>query len=272
MASRAISSGTIAFGLVSIPVKLFTSVSPSDGIHFNNLHKDCGTRLKYQYHCPKHDKLVGRDEMIKGYEFAKGQYVTFTEEELEAVEEQSSGGIDIVEFVPQTEVDAIYYDKAYYLGPEEGAARAYQLLAEALRRTGLCALAKYGARGKQYLVLIRPVKLGLIMQQLHYPAEVRAMADVEIEQCDVREGELELAMKLIQQSANKRFRPEQYHDEVRGRIDALIQRKLEGEDITQAPAQSPKAQVIDLMAALKQSLGMPEGAAAEPPPARENEG
>jgi DNA end-binding protein Ku len=269
MAARAISSGTIAFGLVSIPVKLFTSVSPSDGIHFNNLHKDCGTRLKYQFHCPKHDELVGREQIIKGYEFAKGQYVTFSEEELEAVEEQSTGGIDIVEFVPQTEVDPIYYDKAYYLGPEEGAARAYQLLAEALRRTGLCALAKYAARGKQYLVLLRPVKLGLIMQQLHYPAEVRAMADVEIEGSDVREGELDLAMKLVQQSANTRFRPEQYHDEVRGRVDALIQRKLEGEDITQTPAQSPKAQVIDLMAALKQSLAMPEPGAGDVAPAGE---
>ena len=260
MAARAISSGTIAFGLVSIPVKQFTSVSPSDGIHFNNLHKDCGTRLKYQFHCPKHDVVVGRDETVKGFEFAKGQYVVFTPDELDAVEEQATGGIDIVEFVPISEVDPIYYDKAYYLAPEEGAARAYQLLAEALRATSLVALAKYAARGKQYLVLLRPVKLGLIMQQLHYPAEVRQMSEVGIEQADLRDGELDLAIKLVEQGARKNFRPEQYSDEVRARIEALIQRKVDGQDITAAPQASPKAQVIDLMAALKQSLG-----AGDPP-------
>jgi DNA end-binding protein Ku len=259
MAARAFASGTIAFGLVSIPVKLFPSVSPSDAIHFNNLHKTCGTRVKQQFVCPKEEVVVGRDETIKGYEFAKGQFVTFTPEELDAVEETATGGIDIVEFVPIDQVDPIHYDKAYYLAPDEGAGRAYSLLAEALRRTGLCALAKYAARGKQYLVLVRPVKLGLVLQQLHYPAEVRAMSEVGIEGAEVREGELDLAMKLIEQSAKKTFNPEKYTDEVRARIEELIQRKVEGEDITQVPAQSPKAQVIDLMAALKQSLGMGEG-------------
>lgn len=260
MAARAISSGTIAFGLVSIPVKLFPSVSPSDEIHFNNLHKDCGTRLKYKFHCPKHDVMVGRDEMTKGYEFAKDQYVTFSEEELDAVWEQATGAIDIVEFVPIGEVDPIYYDKAYYVSPEEGAARAYHLLAAALRSTGLCALAKYAARGKQYLVLIRPVKLGLVLQQMHYPAEVRPMSEVGIETADVRDGELDLAIKLVEQSRSRTFRPEQYSDEVRARIEALIARKVEGEDITRAQAASPRAQVIDLMAALKQSLGADAGA------------
>jgi DNA end-binding protein Ku len=264
MAARAISSGTIAFGLVSIPVKLFPSVSPSDGIHFNNLHKACGTRVKYQYHCPKDDVLVSRDEMVKGYEFAKGQFVTFTEEELDAVLEQATGAIDIVEFVPIDEVDPIYYDKAYYVAPEEGAARAYQLLAAALRKTGLCALAKYAARGKQYLVMIRAVKLGLVMQQLHYPAEVRPMTEVGVENAEVRDGELDLAVKLIEQSRTRSFKPEQYSDEVRARIEALIGRKVEGEDITRTPFASPKAQVIDLMAALKQSLGGAPGAPATP--------
>ncbi len=255
MAARAISSGTIAFGLVSIPVKLFPSVSPSDAIHFNNLHKDCGTRLKYQFHCPKHEVMVGRDDMIKGYEFAKGQFVTFSEAELDTVWEQATGAIDIVEFVPVGEVDPIYYDKAYYMAPEAGAARAYQLLAAALRATGLCALAKYAARGKQYLVMIRPVKLGLIMQQLHYPAEVRPMDEVGVDVADVRDGELDLAIALIEQSRTRTFRPEQYSDEVRARIEALIQRKVDGEDITRTPMASPRAQVIDLMTALKQSLG-----------------
>lgn len=259
MAARAISSGTIAFGLVSIPVKMFPSVSPSDGIHFNSLHKACGTRIKQQYWCPKDERSVGRDELVKGYEFAKGQFVTFTEEELKAVEEHSTGSIDIQEFVPITQIDPIYYAKAYYLGPDQGAPRAYNLLAEALRRSGLCAVAKYSARGKQYLVILRPVAEGLIMQQLHYPSEVRAIAEVGIEKVEVGEGELGLAMQLIEQSAVKTFRPERYSDEVRARVDAMIQKKVEGQDITQAEAESPKTQVIDLMAALKQSLGIAEG-------------
>jgi DNA end-binding protein Ku len=259
MAARAISSGTIAFGLVSIPVKLFPSVSPSDAIRFNNLHDKCGTRIKQQFYCPKDEEVVARDHTVKGYEFAKGQYVTFSDEELKAVEEQSTGGIDIEEFVPIEKVDPLYYAKAYYLAPDQGASRAYHLLAAALRKTGLVALAKYAARGKQYLTLLRPVPEGLLLQQLHYPAEVRSIEDVGIDDAEVDEGELDLAIKLIEQGASKVFKPDKYRDEVRDRVEALIQKKIEGEDITQAPTESPRTQVIDLMAALKQSLGM-EGA------------
>ncbi len=255
MAARAIASGTIAFGLVSIPCKLFPSASPSDSIRFNNLHKECGSRVKNQHYCPKHDAVVTRDDLVKGYEFAKGQYVTFEEDELKAVAEQSSGGIDITEFVPIGQVDPIYYAKAYYLGPDTGAGRAYHLLAEALRRAGLVALAKYAARGKQYLVLLRPVKQGLIMQQLHYPKEIRPIEDVDIETSDVKESELQLAMQLVQQGTSKVFRPTEYYDEVRDRVDALIAKKVDGEDIRQSAPDAPKTQVIDLMSALKASLG-----------------
>lgn len=263
---RAISSGTIAFGLVSIPVKLYNSVSPSEAIRFNTLHKDCGTRVKQQFFCPKCDVAVPRDQTVKGYEFAKGQFVTFSPEELKAVEEQATGGIDITEFVPIDQVDPIYYAKAYFMGPDGGSSRAYNLLAEALRRSKLVALAKYSARGKQYLVLLRPVKEGLIMQQLHYPAEVRDIADVGIDKTQVEDSELALADQLIAQSTSKSFRPEKYSDEVKERVEALIQKKVDGEDITQTEAQSPKTQVIDLMAALKQSLsgGGPAPAAAAP--------
>lgn len=269
MAPRAISSGTIAFGLVSIPVKLFPSTSPSDAIRFNNLHAECGTRVRQQFVCPKHDQAVSRDETVKGYEFAKGQYVTFTADELKAVEEQATGGIDITEFVPIDKVDPIYYAKAYYLAPDQGASRAYRLLTEALRKTGLCALAKYAARGKQYLVLLRPVEKALVMQQLHYPAEVRDLDEVGIDDTEVGEGELDLAIKLIEQGASKGFAPDKYEDEVRQRVEALIAKKVEGEDITQAPAQSPKTQVIDLMAALKQSLAASGTGAASPAPSSE---
>lgn len=262
----------MAFGLVSIPVKLFPSVSPSDAIRFNTLHEACGTRVKQQFFCPKDEEVVPRSDTIKGYEFAKGQYVTFSPEELKAVEEQSTGGIDITEFVPIEKVDPLYYAKSYYLNPDEAAARAYHLLATALRKTGLVALAKYAARGKQYLVLLRPIPEGIILQQLHYPGEVRSLAEVGIPEAAVDDGELELAMRLIEQSAQQTFNPEKYTDDVRTRVEAVIARKVEGEDITQEPAASPKSQVIDLMSALKESLRI-DGAAgshgalpAEAPP------
>jgi DNA end-binding protein Ku len=254
MPARAIASGTVAFGLVSIPVKLFPSASPSDGLRFNNLHRECGSRVKNRLFCPKHEREVGRDELVKGYEFAKGQYVAFEEDELKAVQEHTSGGIDITEFVPIDQVDPIYYAKGYYLAPDGGASRAYHLLAEALRRTGLVAVAKYAARGKQYLVLLRPVPKGLVMQQLHYPQEVRPIAEVGIDDADVKEGELQLAVELVKQGAVKTFAPGKYHDEVRERVDALIAQKVDGQDITQTPEATPKTQVIDLMSALKQSL------------------
>ena len=277
MPARAIASGTIAFGLVSIPVKLFPSASPSDAIRFNNLHRGCGSRVKYQYYCPKHEEVLERSQLIKGYEFAKGQYVTFEEDELRAVAERTSGGIDITEFVPQDKVDPIYYAKAYYLAPEPGASRAYHLLAAALRRTGLSAVAKHSARGKQYLVMLRPVREGLVMQQLHYPAEIRPIADVGIDHSEVKDAELELAVQLVQQGAVKTFSPAKYTDEVRERVEALIAKKVEGEDIT-APMPSTKAQVIDLMVALKESLGVGEPGAdgatpsSESPPASSGEG
>ncbi|MCX4241100.1 non-homologous end joining protein Ku [Paraliomyxa miuraensis] len=272
MPARAIASGTIAFGLVSIPVKLFPSASPSDALRFNNLHRECGGRVKYQYWCPKDEKVLTRGEMIKGYEFAKGQYVTFEADELEAVAERTSGGIDITEFLPETAVDPIYYDKAYYLAPDHGAGRAYHLLAAALRQTGLSALARYAARGKQYLVLIRPIAQGLVMQQLHYPAEIRPVADVGIETSEVKEAELQLAVALIRQGAVKTFAPTKYSDEVRERVEALIAKKVEGEEIT-APVPSARAQVIDLMAALKESLGVgADGAELAEPPSADEQG
>ncbi|MCA9711084.1 MAG: Ku protein [Myxococcales bacterium] len=263
MPARAIASATIAFGLVSIPVKLFPSASPSDAIRFNNLHRECGSRVKYQFYCPQHEEVLERTQLVKGYEFAKGQYVTFEEDELRAVAERTSGGIDITEFVPIDKVDPIYYAKAYYLAPDDGASRAYHLLAAALRRTGLSALAKHSARGKQYLVLLRPVREGLVMQQLHYPAEIRPIADVGIDTSEVKDAELELAVQLVQQGAVKTFAPSKYTDEVRERVEALIAKKVDGEDIT-APAPATKAQVIDLMAALKESLGVGDGDPAAP--------
>jgi DNA end-binding protein Ku len=247
--------------MVSIPVKLFSAVESKAAISFNLLHGKCGSRLKQQYVCPKDSEIVPRDQMVKGYEFAKEQYVTFTEEELKAMAQEAERAIEITEFVPASQVDAIYFDGAYYLGPDKGGDKAYHLLAEAMRQTGRSALAKWAARGKQYLVLIRPMKEGLVMQQLLYADEVRSMAEVPLGDADVKEGELNLAVQLVNQIASEEFRPEQYEDEVRKRVQEAIQRKVEGQEITASP-EPPKAQIIDLMEALKASLAKKSEAAS----------
>lgn len=254
MSARAIGTANISFGLVSVPVKLYSTADSSAGISFNWIHKDCGSRLKQQYICAQDSVKVEREDMIKGYEFSKGQFVTFTPEELKALEERGDGAIEIVEFVPADKIDRVYVDKPYYLGPDKGGDRAYRLLAEAMRHTGLSALGRYASRGKQYLVLLSPQKNGIVLEQLHYAHEVRTMDEVPIPSADVKDSELKLAVNLIEQLKTDDFRPDQYKDDVRERVLELIQRKIEGEDITAAPDETPKTQIIDLMEALKASL------------------
>ena len=244
----------VSFGMVSIPVKLYATAETGSQIHFNTLHKTCGSRLKQQYICPQEEVVVPREDMVKGYEFAKDQYVRFTDEEIKALQEKATQTIEIAEFVPAAQVDPLYFDTAYFLGPDKGGDKAYSLLAEAMRKTGKAALARYTARGKQYLVLVRPQERGLVMQQLHYADEVRSMGDVPLGNTEVKDAELELAVKLVEQIASERFQPERYEDAVRKRIMEQIQQKVQGQEITAPPAEAPKAQVIDLMQALKASL------------------
>jgi DNA end-binding protein Ku len=266
MAARSIASLTVSFGLVSIPVKLYSATEASRAISFNLLHKTCGSRLRQQYLCIREDVVVPREEMAKGYEFAKDQYVMFTPEELKAMEEAGTHMAEITEFVPIEAVDPVYYDKAYYLAPDKGGAKPYALLAKALRESGRCALGRWAARGKQYIVMIRPLEDGLVMQQLLYSAEVRSIKDIEIPKTDVKESELKLAQQLIEQQASDEFDPSAYTDEVRARIEAAVQKKVEGQEITLAEApEGGGAQVIDLMEALRASLGKRAPAkAAEP--------
>jgi DNA end-binding protein Ku len=258
MAARSIASLTISFGLVSIPVKLYSATETSRAISFNLLHKACGSRLRQQYFCIKEDVPVAREEMAKGYEFAKDQYVMFTPEELKALEEAGTQTADITEFVPAKTIDPVFFDKAYYLGPDKGGAKPYALLARALKESGRCALGRWAARGKQYIVMIRPVDdgfvEGLVMQQLLYSGEVRSMKDIDIPKTDVRDAELKLAQQLIEQQAADKFDPTAYKDEVRERIEAAVQKKVEGQEITMAEAPEQGAQVIDLMEALRASL------------------
>ncbi len=261
MSARAIGTASVSFGLVSIPVKLYSSGEPGQKIGFNLLHKDCGSRLKQHYICPKDEEKVERDDMVKGYEFAKGRYVLFSPEELKAIEEKSTQLIEITEFVPAKQVERIYLDKVYYLGPDKGGDRPYRLLCQALKDTGRAAIAKYAARGKGYLVMVRPYGDGLIMEQLKYADEVRAFDEVPLGEGEIKEEELKLAKQLVEQAASDEFRPESYEDEVRKRVMDLIQRKVDGEDITVAPTEEPQTQIIDIMEALKASLaGGAEGA------------
>jgi len=268
MAARSIASLTISFGMVSIPVKLYSATEASRAMSFNLLHKACGSRLKQQYFCVKEEVPVAREDMAKGYEFAKDQYVMFSPEELKALEEAGTHSAEITEFVPAKAIDPVYFDKAYYLGPDKGGAKPYALLARALKESGRCALGRWAARGKQYIVLIRPMDTGLVeglvMQQLLYAAEVRSINDLDIPKTEVKPAELKLAQQLIEQQSADQFDPAAYTDEVRARIEAAIQKKVEGQEITMAEAPEQGAQVIDLMEALRASLERKPAKRAQP--------
>jgi DNA end-binding protein Ku len=255
MPARSISTATISFGLVSVPVQVYSTGESAASVSFNMLHKKCGTRLKQQYICPKDDVVVERDDMAKGYEFAKNQYVVFSPEEIKALDQKATNTIDIQQFVPLAAVDRIYLEKAYYLGPDKGGHKAYKLLAEALQQTGRAALGQYASRGRQYLILVRPRDGVLVMEQLHYADELRATGEVPLgEEGEVKPAELNLAKQFIEQAAVDEFKPENYHDTVRERVMDAVNQKVAGQEITTEPEAQPQTKVIDLMEALKQSI------------------
>jgi DNA end-binding protein Ku len=264
MAARSIGTATISFGLVSVPVNLYSSSESKSSISFNMLHRKCGTRLKQQYVCPKdNNEVVTRDDTSKGYEFAKDQYVILSPEELKALEEKATSTIDIVEFVPLAQVDREYLEKVYYLGPDKGGDRAYRLLAKALQETGRAALGQYAARGQQHLVLLRPRDGVLVMEQLHYADEIRSTTEVPIPAGEVQAKELALAKQLIEQTASDTFEPAKFRDTVRERVMEAIQRKIDGQDITADVTPDGGGKIIDLMEALKASLAKTESEEAE---------
>jgi len=268
MAARSIASLTLSFGLVSIPVKLYSATESSSSIRFNLLAKD-GSRLKQQYVSETDQSVVQRADMVKGYEFEKDKFVLFSAEELKALEESSTHAIEIVAFIPEKAVDPIYYDKAYLLAPDKRGGKPYALLMEAMRKSGRCALAKWAWKSKQYVVQVRPVEDGLVLQQLLYADEVRSLKDLNIEPVTVTPSELQLALQLIEQISEDSYDPEQYVDEEKQRILAAIDEKIAGKQvIASARHEEPSsAQVIDLMDALRASLGKKPAAAkaaAEP--------
>ncbi|HRH90101.1 MAG TPA: Ku protein [Rubrivivax sp.] len=264
MAARSIASLTLSFGLVSIPVKLYSATETSGAVKFNLLAKD-GSRLKQQYVSEKDHSVVARADMVKGYEFEKDRFVLFTGDELKALEEASSPAIEIMAFIPQQSVDPLYYDKAYLLAPDKRGGKPYALLAEAMHRSGRCALAQWAWKAKQYVVQVRPAEGGLVLQQLLYADEVRSLKDLDIEPVPVAQGELQLALQLIEQISQPAYDPAQYADEEKKRILAAIDRKIAGKEVVaSAHDEAPStAQVIDLMEALRASLGR-KAAAAEP--------
>ena len=256
MAARSIASLTLSFGLVSIPVKLYSATESSSSVKFNMLAKD-GSRLKQQYVSEKDQTVVARADMVKGYEFEKDRFVLFSPDELKALEEASSPAIEIMAFIPEKSVDPLFYDKAYLIAPDKRGGKPYALLAEAMRQSGRCALAKWAWKAKQYVVQVRPVKDGLVLQQLLYADEVRSLKDLSIEPVTVSAGELQLALQLIDQISQDAYDPTQYVDVERKRILTAIDEKIAGKEVVaSAHDEAPStAQVIDLMEALRASLG-----------------
>ena len=255
-------SGTISFGLVNIPVKVYSATDSSGKVSFNQLHSEKKTRLKQQMYDPETGEIVPRDKIIKGYEFAKDQYIIVSDEELEKLELATSRSMDITEFVPIDTVDPLYFDNGYYLGPDKGAERAYRLLAKALENARFAAVAKYTNRGRQNLILLRPLSGALVMQQLRYDDEVKKLGDIPIPEATVTDAELALANQFISALAKPKFDIAAYHDEYRDRLRDLLDKKVKGETVELTPMPAPQAKVVDLMEALKASLAKTGGSGA----------
>ena len=240
-------TGTISFGLVNIPVKVFSATESSGKISFNQLHAEKKTRLKQQMYDPETGEIVPRDKIVKGYEYAKDQYIVIDDAELEKLELATSRSMDISEFVPLDSVDPLFFDNGYYLGPDKGAERAYKLLAAALTDARYAAVAKYVARGKQQLVVFRPLNGAIVMQQLRYGDEVKAMSEIPIPDATVTDAELGLAKQFISALAKPEFDIKQYKDEYREKLRDLLDKKIKGEAVDLTPAPAPAAKVVDLI-------------------------
>lgn len=268
MAARSTGSGTISFGLVSIPIKLFTATSAKQ-IGFNMLHKTCGSRLKQQLLCATENVVVERNDTVRGFEYARDQYVKFADEELKEMEAARTGLLELVEFVPADTVDFLYIEKTYFLGPDKGGDRAYRLLSEALERNKKLAVGRFAQRGKDNLVLVRPYKKGLILHECYYADEVRSFDDVETGgSFEFKPIEQDLADKLIQQLEKDKFDPSVFRDAWADKVMEAVQKKVAGEEISTAP-EAPKAQIIDLLEALKRSVAASTGAANTEPAAED---
>lgn len=268
MASRPIASGTISFGLVAIPIKLYSPIDSSKTIRFNQIHQKCDTRIKQKLYCPTCDETVERSDLVKGYEFSKNQFVLFPGEELDELVVKPTHAIEITEFVPLEKVDPVFYEKSYFLGPGKGGDKPYSLLSQTLRETSRAALGQYTARGKQYMILLRPFAEGLIMQQLYYADEIRSFSEIPLGDAETKPTEVELAKQLVAQTSSDQFRPEQFEDRTRTRLLEMIDQKIQGKEISKVASEQPRAQVVDLLEALKASLAESNQDSRRKPPKR----
>jgi Ku protein, prokaryotic len=236
-------------------VNLYLAAS-SESPSFNLLHSKCGSRIKQQRFCPVCKAVVEREELVKGYEFAKNQYVTIADEELKALEGTASDAIEISEFVPLAKVDPIYFERSYYLGPDKGGEKAYRLLTDAMIQVGKVAVAKFVLRGKENLVIIRPAQNGLVMHMMYFANELRSFDEIgKGESVQINASETKLAIRLIDELSNDAFEPEKYEDEYTERVLEFVKKKAEGEEITVSQTPPQRGNVIDLLDALKKSLG-----------------
>lgn len=270
MAARSIASLSLSFGLVSIPVRLYSATESAASIGFKLLGQD-GSRLTQQYVSEKDQKVVPRSEMLRGYEFEKDKFVLFTPDELKALEEGSRTTIDIVSFIPEKAVDPLYYDKAYLLSPDKRGGKPYELLRTALASSGRCALATWAWKAKSYVVQVRATDKGLILQQLRYAEEVRSLDDLNIEPITVSSGELQLALQIVEQSSEDAYDATKFEDLEKKRILAAIDAKIEGKEVVaSANGEEPgSGQIIDLMDALRASLAKsPKKLVEEAPPVK----
>lgn len=269
MALRPLRNATISFGLVSIPVRFYTATKSED-VHFNLLHASCGTRVNRKWWCPHHEKIVDSDELIRGYAITKNKYVTFEDEEIEALETDGNRALDITEFVDLGEVDPIFFEKAYFLGPAPGGGKTYKLLATAMKKQNKVAVARWVAAGKEHLVVIRPYEHGLALHTMFYADEVRDFGAIDLEESTpVRDKEIQLAETLINELTEKKFNPMQFKDEYRERLLEQIRKKSHGKAIEIEEREEPKGgEVIDIMEALRRSLGTGRAPAKRAPAKR----
>jgi DNA end-binding protein Ku len=243
--------GHLTFGLISMPVRMFAAAR-GERISFNQLHKECHSRLKQPLFCPVCNRNVERSEIVKGYEYEKDQYVLFSEEELDKIEPASARVMEILEFVKLSEMDPLYFDSSYYVSPEDAGVKAYQLLMKAMEESGYGAIAKLTMHQREHIVIVRPGTKGMTLHTMFYSNEIRAAEAVPTDKIEVKDQEKKLAQQLIESLAAP-FEPQKYRDEYQENLRAMISAKLQGQQVTEV-AQPHLAPVIDLMEALKKSL------------------
>jgi DNA end-binding protein Ku len=271
MALRPLRNATISFGLVSIPVRFYTATKSED-IHFHLLHESCGTRVNRKWWCPHHEKIVDADELIRGYEISKNKYVTFTDDEMETLETDDNRALEITEFVDLHEIDPVFFEKAYFLGPSPGGGKTYRLLAQAMKKQDKVAVARWISAGKEHVVVLRPYEKGLILHTMYYADEVRDFGAIDLEESPVRDKEVQLAEMLINELTEKKFDPLAFSNEYRNRLLQRIRAKSKGKTIEpEEPEEEKGGEVIDIMEALRRSLDKGRGA-ARPSRARRSTG